>query len=151
MLNNLSLSSPLADLEDVGPSWGHSAEAPFYNPKPKPKLPVQSPAQVDSHSMPVPPASPEIQAQTSMNGPPESSNAAGSGKPASKLPLSAPLPDSTDDGSIDFTPFFAENTYLTSMPATHPVLSPSPFTMYPVAPDEWVAHLGYNTSFSEGL
>ena len=35
MMNNLSISSPLADLQDVGPSWSNPAEAPFYNPKPQ--------------------------------------------------------------------------------------------------------------------
>ena len=42
MMNNLSISSPLADLQDVGPSWSNPAEAPFYNPKP-PADPTQRP------------------------------------------------------------------------------------------------------------
>ncbi len=133
MLNNISLSSPLADLEDVGPSWGHPAEAPFYNPKPK--FPLQSPP-AGADSISVPPESAEMQAQNSMHGPPEfgAFDAAASGMPV-------PFPDSPDDGSIDFTPFFAENMYPLSMPAVHPtampahpgIMSPSPFTMHPVA------------------
>ncbi|KAI0697708.1 hypothetical protein C8T65DRAFT_698033 [Cerioporus squamosus] len=157
MMNNLSLSSPQADLEDVGPFWGHPAEAPFYGPKPK--FSVQHPA--DAESISEPPgaqmqreaSTEELQVQAAsvhrdgarpIVSPPSYANSGAvpvahtPGMPTFEIPLSPPLSlDITDEGSIDFTPFFVENERLglgMSVPRD-PYAAPS--TMLPVARSDW--------------